>query len=77
VCLIGGPGLASGRGGRQDGQTGGEILPVRIHRRVEKCKRRLLSGLVLFMLVTPPLQLTVVGLYLVQGVWFPSRLPLK
>jgi hypothetical protein len=54
VCLIGGPGLASGRGGRQDGQTGGEILPACAYRRVEKMKYGLLSGLVLFWLVAHP-----------------------
>jgi hypothetical protein len=42
----------------------------------KKRKRGLLLGLVLFRLVAPPLQLGVVGIYLVWGVWFPSHLPL-
>jgi hypothetical protein len=37
----------------------------------------LLSGLVLFRLVAPPVQSRVVGSYLVQGVWFPSHLSLE
>jgi hypothetical protein len=37
----------------------------------------LLLGLVLFMLVGPPLQLGVVRLYPVWSIWFPSRLPLE
>jgi hypothetical protein len=37
----------------------------------------LLSGSVLFRLVTHPLQLGVVGPYLLWGVWFPSRLLLE
>jgi hypothetical protein len=37
--------------------------------------RGLLLGLVLFKLVVPPLQLVVVGPYLVRGgVWFPNHL---
>jgi hypothetical protein len=43
----------------------------------KKCKRGLLSGLVIFRLVTPPLQAGVVGFYLVWCVWFPSHLPLE
>jgi hypothetical protein len=34
--LIGGLGLAPGRGGRQDGQTGGEILSTSAYHRAEK-----------------------------------------
>jgi hypothetical protein len=37
----------------------------------------LLSSLVLLRLAAPPLQLGVVGPYLVQGVLFPSHLPLE
>jgi hypothetical protein len=36
-----------------------------------------LLGLVLFRLVAPPLQLGVVGPYLVWSIWFPSRLLLE
>jgi hypothetical protein len=38
ACLTGGSGPVSDQGGRQDGQTGGEILPARAHRRVERVK---------------------------------------
>jgi hypothetical protein len=34
-------------------------------------------GFSFFRLVAPPLQPVVVGPYLVQDVWFPSRLPLE
>jgi hypothetical protein len=34
--LIRCPGLAPDRGGRQDGQTGGEILPAHIYRKEEE-----------------------------------------
>jgi hypothetical protein len=34
-------------------------------------------GLVLFRLVTPPLQPKVVGHFLAQGVWFHNHLPLE
>jgi hypothetical protein len=54
--------------GRWDSQTGGEILPTHTHCRVEKHKRGLLLGLVLFRLVAPPLQPGVVGLYPVWSV---------
>jgi hypothetical protein len=43
----------------------------------EECGHVLLSGLALFRLVAPPLQLGVVGPHLVWGVWFPSRLLLE
>jgi hypothetical protein len=39
------------------------MLPVHACRRVEKWRRDLLSGLVLFRLVVPPLQPGVVGPY--------------
>jgi hypothetical protein len=63
-----------GRGGRQNGQTSGEILPTQVYR---KEKRRMLPGLVLFTLVASPLQPGVVGPYSVWGVWFHSCLPLE
>jgi hypothetical protein len=34
-------------------------------------------GLVIFGLVAPPLQLGVVGPYLIHGAWFPSQVPLE
>jgi hypothetical protein len=37
----------------------------------------LFSGLVLFRLVVNPLQVGVVGPYLVWSTWFPSHLPLE
>jgi hypothetical protein len=43
----------------------------------KKGKRGLLSGLVLFRFVAPPLQPGVVRFYPIWGVWFPSRLPLE
>jgi hypothetical protein len=43
----------------------------------KKRKRGLLKGLILFRMVTPSLEPRVVGLYLVQGVWFSSRLLLE
>jgi hypothetical protein len=42
-----------------------------------KCWRGLRPGLVLFMLVTPPLQAGVVGPYPVRGAWFSSHVPLE
>jgi hypothetical protein len=66
-----------GWGGRQDGQTGGKILPARTHCRVEKWWHGSFLGFVPFRLVAPPLQPEVVGLYSVRGVWFPSHLPLE
>jgi hypothetical protein len=75
--ILGCDSLASSRGGRWDGQTGGEMLPARAHRKVVKCKNGLLSGLVLFRLVAHPLQPGVLGLYSVRDVWFPSHLLLE
>jgi hypothetical protein len=49
-----------------NGLTGGEILPVRNHRDGRKDRCGLLSGLVLFRLVFPPLQLGVVGSYPIE-----------
>jgi hypothetical protein len=34
--LTGRPGLAPGRGGRRDGQTGGEILPSHVYHQEEE-----------------------------------------
>jgi hypothetical protein len=68
----------SGRGGRQNGQTGGEIIPAHIYHREKKRRRGLLQGLVLFRLVVAsPLQPGVVGSYPVWGICFPSHLPLE
>jgi hypothetical protein len=66
-----------GRGGRQAGQTSGEILPAHIYHNEEERWCELLPGSVHFRLVAPPLRPGVVGPYLVQGVWFPSRLLLE
>jgi hypothetical protein len=71
VCLIGGPSPALGWGGRRDSQTGGEILPAHAYHRVEKWKHGLLCGLVLFMLVAPPIYPGVVGPYLGMGCMVP------
>jgi hypothetical protein len=62
---------------RQTGLTGDEILPASGYCDGGKDWCRLLLGLVLFRLVVPPLQLGVIGPYLVQGTWFPSHLPLE
>jgi hypothetical protein len=71
------PGPVSDRGGRQNGLTGGKILHAHVYRNEEKRRCGLLPGLVLLRLVAPPLQLGVVGPYLIRGVWFPSRLLLE
>jgi hypothetical protein len=54
--------------------TGGEILHVHDYRNEGKQLCGLLSGVVLFRLVAPPLQVGVVGSYLVRDAWFPSYL---
>ena len=77
MCLIRGPGLTLARGGRQDGQTSGEILPIHIYSNEGKIRYGLLPGLVLFRLVTPPLQSGVVRPYPVWGAWFPSCVSLE
>jgi hypothetical protein len=64
-------------GGRQNGLTGGEILPGHDYRNEGKCWCGLLPGLIHFKLVTPPLQPGMVGSYHVWGVWFPSHLLLE
>jgi hypothetical protein len=58
-------------------QTCGEILSTHVYRKAKKWWCRLPPNLVLFRLVAPPLQIEVVGPYLVCGVWFPSHLPLE
>jgi hypothetical protein len=58
-------------------QTCGEILHAHIYHNEGKRRCGLLLGLVLFRLVTPPLQPGVVESYPVQGVWFPSYLLLE
>jgi hypothetical protein len=61
-----------GRGGRWNGQTDGKILPATTIINEGKRWRGLLTGLVLFRLVAPPLQPGVVGRYLAQVVWCPA-----
>jgi hypothetical protein len=56
---------------------GGKILPAHIYHNEKKQRRGLLSGLVLFRLVAPPLQPGLVGPYPIRGVWFYSRLLLE
>jgi hypothetical protein len=48
-------------GGRHNGQTGGEILPVHVYHDEGKRRCGLLPGLVHFRLVAPPPQSRVVG----------------
>jgi hypothetical protein len=62
---------------RLTGLTGGEILPTHSYQYGGKYWCGLLSGLVLFSLVIPPLKPGVVGSYLVWGTWFPSHLSLE
>jgi hypothetical protein len=45
------PGTVPGQGGRRDGQTGGEILPVHVYHNEEKRRCGLLLDLVLLRLV--------------------------
>jgi hypothetical protein len=49
-------------------------LPVHVYHNDGKRMCGLLPGLVIFKLVVSPLQLGVVGPYLVWGVWFHSHL---
>jgi hypothetical protein len=65
--------------GEGDGIEQACVEIVSTHIKHSGVKRRcgLLLGLVLFWLVALPIQLGVVGPYLVRGVWFPSRLPLE
>jgi hypothetical protein len=62
------PGSVSGQGGRRVGHTGSEIPPVHIYRNEVERWCGLFLGLVLFRLVTPPLQTGVGGAYPVWGV---------
>jgi hypothetical protein len=66
-----------GRGGMCNGHTCGKILPAHVYRNEEKRRCGLLPGLVIFKLVAPPLQLGVLGPYLVQGIWFPGPMLLE
>jgi hypothetical protein len=66
-----------GRVGRWAEQIGGEILTANVYRNEKERWCGLLLGSVLFRLVTPPLQLVVVGPYPIQGIWFSSRLLLE
>jgi hypothetical protein len=63
-----------GWGRRRDGQT---CVDCYVYHNEGKRMCGLLPSLVLFRLVTRPLQLGVVGPYPVRGVWFSSRLQLK
>jgi hypothetical protein len=56
------------------GQIGDEILPIHCYCEGRKDQYKLFLGLVLFMLVAPPLLSGVVGPYPVRGAWFPSCL---
>jgi hypothetical protein len=58
--LMAGPVL--GQGGRQNGQTGGEVLPAHIYHTEEKRRCGSLLILVPFRLVATPLEPGVVGL---------------
>jgi hypothetical protein len=71
------PWPSPGRGGRWNGQIGGEILPAHVYRNEEKRMCGLLPSLVLFRLVAPPLQSRVVGPYPIRDVWFSNRLLLE
>jgi hypothetical protein len=59
------------------GLVGGKILTVRRYCDGREDQYALFPGLVLFRLVTPPLQPGVVGPYPIWDTWFPSRLSLK
>jgi hypothetical protein len=59
------PGPIPGQIGRPAGQTGDEILPAHDYRNEEKRLCGLFLGTVLFRFVTPPLQLGVLGPYMV------------
>jgi hypothetical protein len=64
-------------GGRQNGQTSGEILPTHMYCNEEKRRYGLLLGLLHFRLVAPHLQPGVVGPYPICGVRFPCCLLLE
>jgi hypothetical protein len=59
------------------GPIGDEMLPVGGYRDGKEDLYGLLSGLVLFRLVAPPLNPGAVGPYPIRGAWFPSHLPLE
>jgi hypothetical protein len=67
----------SGRGGRQNRETGGEILPAHDYCEQVKVKVWITPGFSFFRLVAPPLQPGVAGPYLAQAIWFPSYLLLE
>jgi hypothetical protein len=71
------PGLLLSWGGRWNGMTASEILPPHDYRNEGKRWCGLVPGLILFRLVTPPLQQIVVGSYPVRDVWFSSHLLLE
>jgi hypothetical protein len=58
-------------------QTGGEILPVRSYHVGREDQYRLFPSLVIFSLLSPPLQPGVVGPYPTRSAWFPDHLLLK
>jgi hypothetical protein len=60
---------------RKSGPTSGKILLTYDYQDRGTYWCKLLPSLILFRLVVPPLQSGVVAPYLVQGAWFPSRLP--
>jgi nitrate reductase NapE component len=66
-----------GQGGRRVGQIGGKILPAHIYHNEEERWHELLTCLVLFRSIAPPLSLGVVGTYPVHSVWFPNSLLLE
>jgi hypothetical protein len=59
------------------GQSGGKILHVCVYRDEREGQHGPSLGLVYFRLVVSPLQIEAVGPYLLQSVWFHSRLLLK
>jgi hypothetical protein len=61
------PGLITGRGGRWNGLTGGEILSTHDYHNEGKRWCGSLPGLVLFRLVAPHLQPGVVGPFVARG----------
>jgi hypothetical protein len=76
---IGGPGFVPSwvTGRSYSRQEGGEILLVCGYHDGREVRYGSGPGLVMFRLVVYPLQPGVLGLYLIWGAWFPSRLPLE
>jgi hypothetical protein len=72
-----GPGVSWARGMGQTGLTGGKFFPTHGFQGGGKCCCGSLLGLVIFRFVVPPLQLGVIGPYLIWGTWFSNRLPLE